>query len=60
VDSDTSFVPDLKAMACFLPCLTSLSAEQRDLLEAPLTFGEFSDAVKQAASCRSPWSDGLS
>jgi hypothetical protein len=57
MDSGLSFVPDEAVFYQFLPGLPSLSASQRDMLEAPLE--ELSEAVMQAANGLSPGLDGL-
>jgi hypothetical protein len=59
VDSGASFVPDEAVFARFLPGLPRLSDQQRDMLEAPFTYGELAEAVRQAANGRSPGLDGL-
>ncbi len=59
MDSGLSFVPDEAVFYQFLPGLPSLSASQRDMLEAPFTLEELSEAVKQAANGLSPGLDGL-
>ena len=60
VDSGHTFQPDEAFFPAFLDGLPSLSVEDREALERPLTLGELQEAVEGAAPHKSPGLDGLS
>ena len=60
VDSGNTFQPDETLYPAFLDGLPSLSEEDREALEQPLTLGELQEAVEGAAPHKSPGLDGLS
>jgi hypothetical protein len=59
VDSGHTFQPDETLFPAFLDGLPSLSTEDREALERPLTLGELQEAVEGAAPHKSPGLDGL-
>ena len=60
VDSGHTFQPDEAFFPAFLEGLPSLSEEDKEALEQPLTLGELQEAVEGAAPHKSPGLDGLS
>jgi hypothetical protein len=55
-----TFQPEETLFPAFLDGLPSLSVEDREALEQPLTLGELQEAVEAVAPHKSPGLDGLS
>ena len=60
VDSGHTFQPDQSLFPAFLDGLPTLSGEEREALERPLSLAELQEAVEKAAPQKSPGLDGLS
>jgi hypothetical protein len=60
VDSGHTFQLDKSLFPAFSDGLPSLSREDREALEKPLTLEELQEAVEGSASHKSPGLDGLS